>query len=268
MAYTLGVIGCGKMAYAIISGLKKNTALTINQLLFNDVNEDNVQQFALEFGGIKAEPESLIRHSDIIILAIKPNQIKSVIEQNQEFFNTRQLIISVAAGISTNLIERVLRTECAVIRTMPNTPAMIGEGVTAISAGKYATNDDIRVAESLFTSIGKTFVVNEKNMDAITAISGSGPAYVYLIIEALINAGIAIGLDSNFTKNLVIETFKGSINMMEKSGKHPAELREAVSSPAGTTIAALKTFEEKGLRDAIYSGVEKAFVRAQELGQK
>lgn len=268
MAYTLGVIGCGKMAYAILSGLRKNTAITINQLLLNDVNEDYADQYARDFQGVKTNPESLIKQSDIIILAVKPNQIEAVIIQNQEFFKPSQLIISVAAGISTRTIENVLKTECAVIRTMPNTPALIGEGVTAITAGKHARNDDINIAKSLFTSIGQTYIADEKNMDAITAISGSGPAYVYLIIEAFINAGIAIGLDSNFTKNLVIDTFKGSINMMEISGKHPAELREDVSSPAGTTIAALKAFEEQGLRNAIFFGVEKAFIRAQELGQK
>ncbi len=268
MAPTLGVIGCGKMAYAILAGLRKKASITIKQLLVNDIDETYSGQFAQEFKGTKMEQNRLVEQSDIIILAVKPHQIESVLKANSDCFRAGQLIVSVAAGISTSLIEETLSAKCAVVRAMPNTPALIGEGVTALTSGKYATEKDINLVKELFDNIGQTYLVEEKNMDAITAVSGSGPAYVYFIVEALINAGVSIGLDNSLAKNLVLDTVKGSINMIEKSGKHPAQLRDEVCSPAGTTIAAIKSFEEKGLRSAIFAGVEKAFLRSQELGQK
>lgn len=268
MSFTLGIIGCGKMAHAILSGLQIKREIDYSSLLFNDIEEQYADKFAQEFQGIKVSLDNLIKTSDIMILAVKPNQIDLIIKENQAHFHPGQLIISIAAGITTKHIEDILVKDLAVIRVMPNTPAMIGQGVTAITGGQFVTQDNLDMAQSLFNSVGSTYLVEEKNMDAITAISGSGPAYVTLIVEALINAGVLVGLDNSLAKKLVLDTFSGSIAMLEKSSQHPAQLREDICSPAGTTITALRTMEEKGLRSAIFAGVEQAFLRSIELGRK
>lgn len=268
MSLRLGVIGCGKMAYAILRGLVNNDSIKIGELLINDIDEKSVNLFMQEFGAISQEQKELIELSDAVILAVKPNHIESVIQDNLSAFKEKQLIISIAAGIKTNTIEKMLKGKGHVVRVMPNTPSLVGQGVTAIASNKLIPDHDIDLVKQIFDSIGKTYIVEEKYMDAVTAISGSGPAYVYLLVEALINAGVLIGLDKNLSKDLVLNTIKGSITMVEDSGKHPAELRDEVCSPGGTTIAAVRKLEEMGIRSAIYAGVEKAFLRSQELGKK
>lgn len=267
MSLNIGIIGCGKMAYAILKGLVNNDSVKINQLFVNDIEEEKVNLFVQEFKAVKAEPKSLIAESEAVLLAVKPYQIESVIRDNLTVFKEGQLIISIAAGIKTSTIEAMLENKGYVVRVMPNTPALVGQGVTAITSGQNVPDDCINLAKQIFASIGNTYIVDEKYMDAITAISGSGPAYIYLIVEALINAGVLIGLDNKLSKDLVLNTIKGSITMIEDSGKHPAELREEVCSPGGTTIAAVKKLEELGLRSAIFAGVEKAYLRSKELGE-
>ncbi|NLB88403.1 MAG: pyrroline-5-carboxylate reductase [Syntrophomonadaceae bacterium] len=268
MTLNLGVIGCGKMAYAILKGLVNHESIKISQLLVNDIDEEKINLFVQEFKAIRAEQKSLIESCDAVILAVKPYQIESVIKDNLQAFKDEQLIISIAAGVKTNTIEEMLSNKGHVVRVMPNTPALVGQGVTAITSSQSVPDNNISLVQQIFDSIGKTYIVDEKYMDAITAISGSGPAYVYLWVEALINAGVLIGLDNNLSKDLVINTIKGSMAMIEGSGKHPAELRDGVCSPGGTTIAAVRKLEEMGIRSAIFAGVEKAYLRSKELGEK
>ncbi|HZK43231.1 MAG TPA: pyrroline-5-carboxylate reductase [Syntrophomonadaceae bacterium] len=268
MSIKLGVIGCGKMSYAILNGLHNNKSINIGQSIINDIDDKRTNLFAQEFNGIIKKQGDLIRLSDVIILAVKPNEIENILKKNLDYFDENKLIISIAAGIKIATIENLFNSKFPVVRAMPNTPALIGEGVTAITGGQYTLAKDIKLAEQIFNSMGKTYVVEEKHMDAVTAISGSGPAYVYLIVETLINSGVSIGLDNSLAKDLVIDTIKGSIAMIEESSKHPAQLLGEVCSPAGTTIAAIKKLEEEGLRSALYKGVNEAFLRAQELGLK
>lgn len=256
------------MAYAILKGLINKDSIKISQLLVNDIDEKRVNLFVEDFNAVSQDQKSLIESSDALILAVKPYQIESVIKGNITAFKENQLIISIAAGIKTNIIEEMLNNKGNVVRVMPNTPSLVGQGVTAIASGNSIPDNDINLVKQIFDSIGETYIVEEKYMDAITAISGSGPAYVYLFVEALINAGVLIGLDNNLSKDLVLNTIKGSIAMIEDSGKHPAELRDEVCSPGGTTIAAVRKLEEMGIRSAIFTGVEKAFLRSLELGEK
>lgn len=266
MSLNIGVIGCGKMAYAILAGISRDKNL-IKNIFVNDINKESANLFVQEFNAVFKGQNNLVETSDLIILAVKPPQIKTLITDNLDFFKESHIIISIAAGIKTSTIENLLKVKSTVIRVMPNTPALVGQGVTAISGGLYANSEKVNLVRNLFTSIGTAYLVDENNMDAITAISGSGPAYIFLFIEALINAGVYIGLDHKLTQDLVVNTLKGSIAILEETSKHPAVLRDEVSSPAGTTISAIRELEDNGLRNAIFAAVEAAFYKAQELSE-
>lgn len=256
------------MAYAILNSLVNNLSIPIDNIFVNDIDDKSAELFVQKFGAIKEKAPTLVEISDVVILAVKPQQITKVLTDNLTYFKENQIIISIAAGVKISTIEGILNTKSAVIRIMPNTPALVGEGVIAISSGKYANLNHINIVQELFSNLGTNYLVEESAIDAITAISGSGPAYIFLIVEALINAGVFIGLDNNFTKNIVLNTVKGSIAMLEETSKHPAILREEVCSPAGTTIAAVKKLEENGLRNAIFEAVNAAYQKAQELSEE
>ncbi len=254
------------MSYAILAGISEHNN-HIENVFVNDIDSKAADLFVQEFGAVYKEQRALVEASDLIILAVKPHQIENVIHTNQVFFRDNQLIISLAAGIKTETIEGLLEAKCAIVRLMPNTPALVGQGVIAVTGGLYVQAEQMDLVEGLFANLGNTYLVDESYMDAITAISGSGPAYVFLIVEALINAGILIGLDHKLSYDLVVNTLKGSIAMLEETSKHPAILRDEVSSPAGTTISAVRELEKNGFRNAIFSAVEAAFLKAQELSE-
>lgn len=268
MNKTIGIIGCGKMAYAIAKGLFSASSFYRGDLVVNDIDEKKTERFQTELGAKKADLTSLIDKSQIIILAVKPNQVENVLEKGRGFWKEDKLLISVAAGIKTSFIEKICGIAIPVVRVMPNTPALIGEGVAALCRGEFAGAEHLDTADKIFSSLGTTLVVEEKMMDMVTAVSGSGPAYFYLAAEAMINAGVQIGLDFETSRLLVLNTLKGSAAMLEKTGEHPALLREAVCSPGGTTIAAVRKLEENGIRKAFFEAVESAYRRSCELGKE
>ncbi|NLJ73276.1 MAG: pyrroline-5-carboxylate reductase [Syntrophomonadaceae bacterium] len=268
MSYKIGVIGCGKMAYAILNSLINNLSIPIDKILVNDINYNSAQLFAQDFGAITGKANFVIANSDIVLLAVKPQQIIEVVTDNLSSFKDEHIIISIAAGIKIDEISNLLNNKSAIVRVMPNIPVLVGQGVVALAVGNYVNDEKLNIVQNLLSYLGITYLVDEGYIDAITAISGSGPAYFFLIIEALINAGILIGLDNNFSKDIVIQTLKGSMAMLEDTNKHPAVLREEVCSPAGTTIAAVKKLEEHGIRNAIFEAVNAAYLRAQELSNK
>lgn len=268
MKKKIGIIGCGKMAYAIAKGLFSASSFSQAEILVNDVDKEKTEKFRSEFGSKPASLSELIKESEIIILAVKPDKINEVLQNGTGFWQEDKLLVSVAAGIKTSYIEEICRQNIPVIRVMPNTPALVGEGVSAISRGRFADDDHVKIVKDVFSSLGVTVIVDEKMMDAVTAISGSGPAYFYLVIEAMINAGVQIGMDWETARFLVLNTLKGSAALLEKSGDHPALLREAVCSPGGTTIAAVRKLEENGIRKAFFEAVESAYKRSCELGNK
>jgi pyrroline-5-carboxylate reductase len=210
----------------------------------------------------------VVGQSDIVLLAVKPHQIGEVLRNTAQAWKPGQLLISVAAGAKTGFIQSCLPPDGKVVRIMPNLPALVGEGITAIAAGEGASEEDLIQVEKLLSGLGRTVRTDEKHMDAITAVSGSGPAYVMMVVEAMTEAAVHIGLDWELAKELVLTTIGGSIKMLEITGKHPAELRNQVSSPGGTTIAAVKQLEEQGLRSAFYNAIEKAYHRSIQLGQE
>jgi len=264
---TLGIIGCGKMAYAIVKGLNKLSDKQFSNIYINDIDSNRIKIFVDEFGSKLVPPEELVNKADVILLAVKPGQVNTALQATKNAWTSEKTLVSVAAGISTGVIETIVGQKVPVVRVMPNTPCLINQGVIAICGGKYCREQEIEIVNDMFKTMGIVFKVEEKQMDAVTAVSGSGPAYIYLIIESFINAAVNIGMDHNMAHALVMQTIKGGMEMVEYTGEHPAVLRDQVCSPGGTTIAGVRQLEDNGLRKALYNAVEKAYLRSIELGK-
>lgn len=212
--------------------------------------------------------DAVVNDSDILVLAVKPQDFEGVVYALKGSVDSRNLIVSIAAGITTKYIERLLGGKIRIIRTMPNMPAMVGEGITAVCKGKYATAGDVKTACKLFNHVGETLVVKEDLVDAITAVSGSGPAYVFLFMESLIKAAQSLGLKEAQAIALVNKTFSGSIRLILEKGLKPAELRAKVTSKGGTTQAATDVFMKYGIHKIIEEALKAAQKRAGELAKK
>jgi pyrroline-5-carboxylate reductase len=255
----IAVIGAGNMGRAIINGLKGKYKII--------VSDPDVSKLKDLPAMIAENNCSAVAAADIVLLAVKPQTMDLVLKEIKMVINSKQLVITIAAGIKTKKIEDKLG-RCPVVRVMPNTPSLIGMGMSALYGGKFAKTAHVKETNTIFSSIGKTIIIkNEGLMDAITAISGSGPAYVYLFVESLMRAGTKLGLKQNIAEKLVLETFKGSIALLEQSGKCPEELRRQVTSPGGTTEAALKVFEKKVFHDIVHLAVLSAHNRSRELSK-
>lgn len=264
----LGIIGCGKMAGAIVAGIYNNGSIAISSLLVNDIDAAQSSRIADTYGAQLSEQITLVQQCDAVLLSVKPQQVAEVLANTYSAWHPGQLLISIAAGIKTNFMQSRLPQGVKVVRVMPNLPALVGHGISAIAAGENVGEDELLQVENLLSVLGNSVRINENKMDAVTAVSGSGPAYIMLLVEAMTEAAVNIGLDWNLSRQLVMTTIAGSIKMLEVTGQHPAELKNQVSSPGGTTVAGLQQLEEKGLRRAFYSAVEKAYQRAVQLGQE
>jgi len=265
LALNIGVIGCGKMAHAILSGLSKNSD-KYGDIVVNDIDPGRSQLFHEDFKANVSSAKEVISRSDLVILAVKPYQIETLLAEVSGAITADKVIVSIAAGVKTAAIEKWILAHCPVIRVMPNTPALVGKGISAVCAGKRAQSAQTQIVCELFETVGSVAVIDEKHMDAVTAISGCGPAYFYLVAEAMTNAAINVGLDGNLARQLVLETMQGSVSTMQITNRHPAQLRDDVCSPGGTTIAAVRKLEEKGLRAAFFDAIEAAWRRSIELG--
>ncbi|CFX57426.1 Pyrroline-5-carboxylate reductase [Syntrophomonas zehnderi OL-4] len=269
MSFNLGVIGCGKMAYALLKGIHGSSEYRPDFIYVCDPDQDRVDLFSNDYKAVAMPAGDLVGKSQIVILAVKPGQVQEVLNNTAVFWNDQKLLISVAAGIKTVDLEKNLNNQpTRIVRVMPNTPSLVGEGMSAICAGSRTTDDDLNFVRALLNGSGKSIIIDEKYMDAVTAVSGSGPAYVFLLVEALMEAAVNAGLNSNIARQLVLQTFKGSITMLEDSGEHPAILKAQVCSPGGTTIAGVRQLEAGGVRSAIFNAVEAASIRSKELGEK
>jgi pyrroline-5-carboxylate reductase len=267
MTWTLGIIGCGNMSYALLKGICRNPELAPGKIYSNDPNEARLRLFADEFKAVKVNKADLIGASDLVILGVKPNQIRQVLQETKDYWQENKILLSIAAGISTGLLEELLLpTTARVVRAMPNTPCLAGQGMTGLCAGYSATIEDMEKVRVLLAASGQAIIVKEQDMDAVAAVSGSGPAYIFLMIEAMMEAAVSVGLSSSTARELVLQTVKGSAIMLEESGAHPAVLKQQVTSPGGTTIAALRQLEEGGIRRAFFNAVEAARNRSIELG--
>jgi pyrroline-5-carboxylate reductase len=263
----LGFLGSGNMAAALVGGLVHGNVLPPARILASDVKGERLEQLGKEFGiRTTMDNHQLLRESDVVVLAVKPQVIDRVLTEIGADVRADQLIVSVAAGVPIEALESRLPKGSRVVRAMPNTPATVQAGATAVSGGTHASGDDLRVARELFEAVGRVVVLDETLLDAVTGLSGSGPAYVMLIIEALADGGVKVGLHRDTALLLAAQTVFGSAKLLLETGEHPGRLKDMVTSPGGTAIAGLHTLESGALRKTLIDAVEVASKRAAELG--
>ena len=263
----IGFVGGGNMANAIIRGALASGALQPGRVRVSDVSEDLLARRAREHGiTTTTSNRELVEWADVVVFAVKPQVVEAVLDGCANAVTSNSLIISIAAGVSTSFYESKLPEGARVVRVMPNTPALALAGATAIAPGANATDDDLAATKALFESVGRTVQLSESHMDAVTGLSGSGPAYVMLIIEALADGGVKVGLPRDTALLLAAQTVYGSAKLLLELGEHPARLKDMVTSPGGTTIAGVHALERGGLRRALMDAVEAATERAHELG--
>jgi len=262
----IGFLGAGNMAEALVRGLLQSHLVNERSLWISDARPERLQYFQERYSLPHFEENrSLAAHCHILILAIKPQQMREVLHEIRETVRSDQILISIAAGIPTSLIIEELKREARVVRVMPNTPALVLEGASALCPGPYTTPEDLKVAQLIFSSVGKVAVVKEELMDAVTGLSGSGPAYVFLAMEGLREAGIRLGIPPETAHLLVVQTFLGAARIVDEGKEDPRVLRERVSSPGGTTLAGLKVLEERNFRGILADAVEAATQRSRDL---
>ena len=265
----LAVIGGGKMGEVIISGIISQKLLPGRDITVTDKIKKRLQELKESYGvSITDKNSRAVKSADVIILAIKPQDMEGVLHELRPATDNSKLVVSIAAGIPTEFMEGCLPEGTRVIRVMPNTPAMIGEGATALTGGRNASEKDLDLACFIFGILGITVVVKEELMDAVTGLSGSGPAYGFVIIEALADAGVRMGLNRDIALKLAAQTMLGAAKLCLQGDKHPAQLKDMVTSPGGTTIAGLKALEDGKIRADLMAAVEAATLRSRELGGK
>lgn len=259
-------LGAGKMGGIILQALLKNGLLTAKTTCATVAHEERAKALAaklkVKVGTNNAEA---VKGADIIVIAVKPQVVEDVVREISRTITAKQMIVSVAASVPTAMIEKSLPASIPVIRAMPNTPCLMGSGMTAICKGKHASAADVALAARMFEAVGRTVVVDEKHMDAVTALSASGPAYIYIILESLAEAGVKVGLPRDIATLLAAQTTLGAAKVVLETGDHPALLKDAVTTPAGCTIDAIMELEEGKLRVTLIKAVVKAAQRAKEL---
>lgn len=269
MTYELGILGAGNMAEAIVRGALKAGVLSPDRIIAADPSESRRQVF-IESLGVQATTDNpaVARSSRVLLLSVKPQQMRQALTTVASSLDERTLLISIAAGISTSFIVSALPTgrRWRVIRAMPNTPMLIGAGMTAISAGTHARPEDVQTAMKLFGCAGNVIEVPESQIDAVTAVSGSGPAYIFHLIEQMIAAGIELGFDPITARKLAVQTTLGAAKMLAESQDSPQELRRRVTSPGGTTEAAIRHLESNEWGAILRQAIAAAHRRARELG--
>ncbi len=265
--HTFAILGCGNMGRAIVGGLLRG----------HDVRPEHVRatrrtaalrdSLAADFPGLTptGDNRAAVKGASVVVLAVKPQNVAAVVEEVREAVPDGALVISILAGITTEALEAAFGRPLAVVRTMPNTPALVDEGATALAAGKHATDAHLALARSIFEAVGRVEEVPESLMDAVTGLSGSGPAYIYMVIEALTDGGVKQGLPRPIAARLAAQTVLGAARLVIETGKHPAILRDEVTTPGGTAIAAVADLEAHGLRTMLINAVGTATARSAEL---
>jgi len=264
----VGILGTGNMGEALTHGLLYGHLCRPEQIFCSDVRGERLKTIKEKYG-VKTTSHNaeVVKQSDIVILSVKPQIMKPVVEEIAEYLDLSKLIISIAAGVPLDAIESCAQKDLKLIRVMPNICVSVREGVSAIAAGKHAMKDDLMMAKTIFDSVGKSLFIDEYLLDAVTGLSGSGPAYIFLIIDALADAGVKVGLSRDDALVLASQTVLGAARMLIETGEHPGKLKDMVTSPGGTAIAGLHTLEEGGLRTTLINAVEVATQRARVLGE-
>jgi pyrroline-5-carboxylate reductase len=267
----IGIIGAGQMGRALLEGILRSKIASVGDIMVCDVVEAARQQLTDEIGvATTSETSEVVAGVDVVVIAVKPQIVPAVLPTIAGVLVQGQTVLSIAAGIATEQLESLLGGDTGakvrVVRAMPNTPALVGEGVSAICEGAHAESVDLDRAESILGAVGYVVRLPESQMDAVTGLSGSGPGYIYTVIEALADGGCRVGLPKALALELAARTVLGTARMVIETGEHPAVLRDRVTSPGGTTIAGLHAAEGAGLRNALISAVKASADRASELG--
>lgn len=269
MEYKVGFIGCGNMAKAMIKGIVLSNICSANDILVSNPTTKKLKDIKNETDvQITQNNKEVASFADILILAVKPNKYIHVINEIKDKVKENVIIVTIAAGITIDTIKTSFNSDIKVIRTMPNTPAMVNEGMTAMCSCSKTTKEDLEAVAGLFNSFGKVEIIEEKLMDVIPALSGSSPAYVYMFIEALADGAVLKGMNRDKAYKMAAQAVLGSAKMVLNTGKHPAQLKDEVCSPGGTTIEAVYALEKNNFRGAIIEAVEKCTNKAINMSRK
>ena len=262
----VAILGAGKMGGILLQAFLKNNLLHADQLTATVQHPDRAQALSAQFG-VEVDTDNLAaaKQADVILLGVKPTQVPVVVNEIASALSPQKMLLSFAASVKTRDIEDAAGCNLAVVRAMPNTPAMLAAGITALCPGRFVSPEQMGVAQRIFSTVGRTVVVDEKHMDAVTGLSGSGPAFLYIVIEALAEAGVNVGLPRDVATLLAAQTVYGSARMVLETGYHPALLKDQVTTPAGCTVDGILELEAGGLRVTLIKAVKRATMRAKEL---
>ncbi|WP_236789796.1 pyrroline-5-carboxylate reductase [Amycolatopsis sp. GM8] len=263
---TIAVLGAGKIGEALLAGLLQ-AGRSAEDLLFTERHPERAAELTARYGIAGVEVDEAAKRADVLVVAVKPQDIDPVLTELEPVVSPSSLVVSLCAGLPTALYERRLPEGVPVVRVMPNTPMVVGEAMSAVSPGTHATREHVALVTELLSAVGQVIEVPETQQDAVTALSGSGPAYFFYLVEAMIDAGILLGLPRAVAEKLIVQSAVGAAKMLAESTEHPVILREAVTSPAGTTINAIRELEKHGVRAALLDAIEAARDRSAELGR-
>ncbi len=264
MGAQVAILGAGVMGETLLSGLIR-AGRSVDSLLVGEKRPERAEELRERYGVEVLGNREAARRSDTVVVVVKPQDMGDLLEEIASELRPGQLVVSLAAGITTAFIESHIPEGVAVVRVMPNTPALVDEGMAAISRGSHCDEAHLEEAAALMASTGRVIQVPERQQDAVTAISGSGPAYLFFVVEAMIEAGVHLGLPRTTSTELVVQTVVGSAKLLRETGEHPTVLREQVTSPGGTTAAAIRELEDHKVRAAFLSAMEAARDRSQAL---
>ena len=264
----LAVLGGGKMGEALVGGLLASGWRTADEIAVTGRREERLGELSKNYGVVvTTDNAAAVADATVVVVAVKPQDIEPLLTEISAHVAPDQVLLSVVAAIPTSFIEERLAASVPVVRAMPNTPSVVHEGMAGIAAGRNADESHLSLAREVLEHLGRVVVVPESSLDAVTAISGSGPAYFALLAEAMIEAGILLGLSREISTELVVQTMLGSAKLLRDEQMHPVELREMVTSPGGTTIRAIRVLEQSGVRAAFLNAIQAAMERSQELAQ-
>ena len=262
----VAVLGAGKMGGILLQAFLKQQILSPDRLLATVAHADRAAALSAQWGvEVSTDNLAVARRADVILLGVKPFQVPDLVEQIGPALTTEKLLISFAASVKISAIEQAAGIDIPVIRSMPNTPSMLGAGISALCRGRFVAEPQMAFAQRIFETVGRTVIVDEKHMDAVTGLSASGPAFIYIILESLAEAGVKVGLPRDIATLLAAQTTFGAAKMVLETGSHPALLKDAVTTPAGCTIDGILELEEGGLRVTLIKAVMRAAQRAKEL---
>jgi pyrroline-5-carboxylate reductase len=269
MVSTIGFIGAGNMGYAMIRSIAQSNILNSDKIYVYDVDKEKLSKLKAETGiSISISEKEVVENCDIILIAVKPNIIESVLEKCKNSFDSTKILVSVAVGVPIKFYKKLIGEDKKVIRTMPNTPALVGEGMTLVSPDNNVSKDELDYVMKIFECFGKAELLDEKLMSEVTALTSSSPAYVFMFIEAMADAAVLAGLPRKLSYKLAAQAVLGSAKMVLETEKHPGELKDMVCSPGGTTIEAVSVLEKNKFRYAVIEAMDECTKKAKEIGKK